>query len=237
MKHFVMRLAVVIVAAAVITLPALAQSTSSGSGSSDNAFIAKAMEANYAEVVLGRLAESKAQNPQVKDFANMMVQDHHQALERMHNMMGSSTGTDANMNMSSSETGNNPEDCGQSSSRSNQATEGQMRMQLSPEQQLCNRLSKLSGATFDREYINVMVQDHRKDVREFEREAGITSSSSESDLNRQKPSDDTGMNTNESDLSTSGTGIMDAKQFSREMLPTLQKHLQAAEQIQRQIQK
>ena len=33
------------------------------------------------------------------------------------------------------------------------------------------RLSKLSGAEFDRAYITEMVQDHQKDVREFEKAA------------------------------------------------------------------
>lgn len=41
---------------------------------------------------------------------------------------------------------------------------------LKPEQQaLVSRLEKLSGKTFDREYIKEMVNDHAKDVSEFER--------------------------------------------------------------------
>src|SRR4029453_3774333 len=36
---------------------------------------------------------------------------------------------------------------------------------------LKDKLSKLSGAAFDRAYIAAMVDDHLKDVREFEREA------------------------------------------------------------------
>jgi putative membrane protein len=34
-----------------------------------------------------------------------------------------------------------------------------------------NRLKSLKGPEFDREYINVMVRDHRKVIAEFEREA------------------------------------------------------------------
>jgi putative membrane protein len=33
-----------------------------------------------------------------------------------------------------------------------------------------DRLSKLSGAEFDKEYMSTMVQDHRKDIAEFQRE-------------------------------------------------------------------
>jgi putative membrane protein len=34
-----------------------------------------------------------------------------------------------------------------------------------------SKLEKLSGADFDRAYVEAMVKDHRKDIREFEREA------------------------------------------------------------------
>jgi putative membrane protein len=41
----------------------------------------------------------------------------------------------------------------------------------SKHRQVIDRLSKLSGAEFDRAYVNDMVRDHRKDVAEFKREA------------------------------------------------------------------
>ena len=37
--------------------------------------------------------------------------------------------------------------------------------------QLRDRLAKLSGAGFDRAYVNEMVRDHQKDVSEFKKEA------------------------------------------------------------------
>jgi putative membrane protein len=37
---------------------------------------------------------------------------------------------------------------------------------------LRDRLAKLSGAAFDRAYVDEMVKDHRKDVADFRREAG-----------------------------------------------------------------
>ena len=39
------------------------------------------------------------------------------------------------------------------------------------QKKLHDRLSKLSGAEFDRTYVDEMVKDHRKDVKEFQREA------------------------------------------------------------------
>src|SRR5579871_6717080 len=90
MKRFVFRLVTgVATTATLMALPCMAQST-------DQGFIMKAMESNYAEVRLGCLAESKAQDPQVKDFAQMMVDDHSQALQHMHSMMEASTTGTAN---------------------------------------------------------------------------------------------------------------------------------------------
>jgi len=41
----------------------------------------------------------------------------------------------------------------------------------SKDEALKDRLSKLSGDSFDRAYINAMVRDHKKDVNEFRKEA------------------------------------------------------------------
>jgi putative membrane protein len=48
----------------------------------DTTFINKAIEMNYAEVELGRLAVSKAQNMRVKSYADMLVKDHSAALPK-----------------------------------------------------------------------------------------------------------------------------------------------------------
>ena len=60
------------------------------------------------------------------------------------------------------------------------------------------RLSSLSGAAFDRAYMEDMVKDHKEDVAEFQKEAH-------------------------------GGSDPDLKAFARETLPTLQHHLQMAE--------
>jgi putative membrane protein len=213
MKRFVFQLAMVMATTGLMTLPSMAQSANQG-------FIAKAMESNFAEVKLGCLAQSKAENPQVKDFAKMMVEDHSQALQRMHSMMEAST-SDTTGTTNSDSNANETDPC--QSIASNPGADGNQmwgQMQLSStDQDLYNKLSKLSGNSFDREYINAMVDDHRKDVQEIERVAGVTSNDNDTDLSREKPE--------------SGA---DAQNLAREMLPTVQKHLQAAETIQRQLQ-
>ena len=45
----------------------------------DRTFIEKAAKGGIAEVELGNLAQQKAQNQQVKDFAARMVKDHSKA--------------------------------------------------------------------------------------------------------------------------------------------------------------
>jgi len=36
---------------------------------------------------------------------------------------------------------------------------------------MVSKLSNLSGAEFDRAYVRMMVQDHRKDIKEFQKES------------------------------------------------------------------
>jgi putative membrane protein len=57
---------------------AAAQVTSSRDTSMvvDSAYIRQAVRGNYLEVALGRMAESRAEDPSVKDFAERMVSDH-----------------------------------------------------------------------------------------------------------------------------------------------------------------
>jgi len=62
-----------------------------------------------------------------------------------------------------------------------------------------DKLSKLSGADFDREYMKNMVSDHKKDVKDFQKEA-------------------------------KGAKDADVKSFASSTLPTLEQHLQMAQQ-------
>ena len=61
-----------------------------------------------------------------------------------------------------------------------------------------DRLSKLSGAEFDRQFAAMMVKDHRKVIGEFRREARVKSPVGE---------------------------------YAKQTLPTLRKHLRAAERL------
>jgi putative membrane protein len=149
-------------------------------------FAEKAAYAGNAEVKLGQLALERAQSPQVKEFAQMMVRDHSRA--------GS--------------------DLKQAVSRHDVATPTGLDAE---HQQLFDRLSKLRGSEFDREYMKAMVDGHMKVKSMLQsRAAGEPGSTVRA-------------------TGTSGTATtqldMAVNQWASKSLPTVQQHLQKAEQI------
>lgn len=91
----------------------------------------------------------------------------------------------------------------------------QLKVQLPKEldqehQQLADRLSKLKGAEFDREYMDAMVKDHKEDVSELRARAG-----------RGQAVGTTGGDKSEQALT----------QWAAKTLPVIEKHLERAEQI------
>ena len=60
-----------------------ASSASSPSTNSDQAFVTKAAQGNSAEVELGKVVAAKSKDPNVKQFAQMMVKDHTAALNEL----------------------------------------------------------------------------------------------------------------------------------------------------------
>jgi putative membrane protein len=71
-------------------------------------------------------------------------------------------------------------------------------------QQLRDKLAKATGAQFDREYMQAMVKNHKKDVKEFEK---VAKSGRDADI----------------------------KNFAQSTLPTLQQHLQMAQDIEHNL--
>ena len=103
----------------------------------DLAFMNDAAPGGMAEVELGKMAASKAQNAEVKAFGQKMVDDHSKANDELKQIAA------------------------------------QKKVMLPPDvlpahKQLMEKLSKLSGAEFDKEYVAAMVEAHEKDVAAFE---------------------------------------------------------------------
>lgn len=147
-----------------------------------DAFLSKAIEMNQAEIEISRMAQGKAQDPKVKQYADMMVQDHTQALEKLRSAAG---GSEAPVQLTRQH------------------------------QQVSDKLSGLTDAEFDKMYMDTMVRDHQQAVQAFQREAGSGSATN----TRQKP----------------GTKDTTDAEIARELLPTLQKHLSEAQQIDRSM--
>jgi putative membrane protein len=62
------------------------QSASGQISSGDSRMLADLVEANMAEIQTGKLALEKSQNPQVKTFAQMMIDDHTAALTQLQSL-------------------------------------------------------------------------------------------------------------------------------------------------------
>ncbi len=183
-----------------------------------NQFLTKAMQGNAAEVQLAEMAMTKSQNQRVKDFAQMLSKDHSMALDKMHMLMEE----------------RKTQNIGKADTRTQTRTGQQDRheMKMTPaNQRTYDRLSKMSGANFDREYINLMVRKHRESIREFETHARShgTTASNRQDTGRQKPTADP------DDTNVDHARDTDTVAFAREILPTLRQHLQQAQDIQKEI--
>jgi putative membrane protein len=103
-------------------------------------FLAKAIQGDNSEMMLGRVAQRKGSSPSVKEFGKTLFDDHSNA-----------------------------------KAQASQVAE-QLGMKI-PEKPMAvaleerERLSRLSGEQFDREFVRYMVADHRHDIADFRKEA------------------------------------------------------------------
>ncbi len=119
---------------------AVLSKASAGVTVADSTFLKKAAGGGIAEVELGQLAVEKASSPDVKQFAQRMINDHTKANGQLRQVAA-----EEHLRLP------------QGLSAKDKATK--------------DSLAKLSGDDFDRAYMKDMVQDHRQDVAEFERES------------------------------------------------------------------
>ena len=153
-----------------------------GQTSAARRFAEPVMMANKAEIKLGQLAIERTQNADVRQFAQMMVDDHTTALNEL-----------------------------------KQAVKGsaQEPAQLDTEhQQLYDRLSKLNGPGFDREYMTAMVNGHRK-VRDMVKDRA----------------DDAPSTTGTSGRPTDAQVDTAVTQWAKKALPTVERHLKTAQEV------
>jgi putative membrane protein len=176
--------------------------------------IATLIEMNNAEVEVGKMASSKAQNSRVKQFAEMMVKEHTQALTKIRSLK-SGASPDVKPN--------------------------------AKHEQTRARLAKLSGAEFDREYMNAMVSDHQEAVRFLEQQIGGVpagnANASATGATRAEQGKagvgDRGRDRNErpaTNQSSTAGAANEVPSLARELLPAVRQHLQMAQQIEKELQ-
>jgi putative membrane protein len=123
---------------ATATTTGITGGTSSAMSAEDKEFVSKAGMGGLFEVQAGNLALQKAQNAEVKSFAQRMVTDHSNAnaeLAQLATTKGVALPTELG----------------------------------GPHKGAFDHLNMLSGAEFDKAYMQHMVEDHDKDVAEFEK--------------------------------------------------------------------
>ena len=177
-----------------------------------NQFLTKATEANAAEVKLGELAKSKTQDQRVKEFAAMIVTDHTMALDKMQMLMEQRFNAKVSREHVNWHT-----------------------LQLTDAQQKTfDRLSKLSGKDFDREFIATMITNHQNGIRDFETHARshgngtATNNTDTTNTGRQKPAP-------RDNVKVDYARDTDTIAFANETLPTLKHHLDMAQNIDKDI--
>ncbi len=115
--------------------------TNQQSGQMDNnvtEFLTEAASGGMMEVELGRIAQEKATNQQVKDFAAMMIKDHSAANEQL---MSIAQGKNIQLPTTLTE---------------------------EHQEHVTKFRDMASGNDFDKEYVDMMVEDHEEDINKFE---------------------------------------------------------------------
>ncbi|MEP6926705.1 MAG: DUF4142 domain-containing protein [Ginsengibacter sp.] len=107
-------------------------------------FAAEAATGGMMEVELGKMAQQKAKNQQVKDFGKMMEEDHSKANDNFKEIASKK-----NINLPTSVTDDQRKEI--------------------------DNLSKKSGSDFDKAYVDMMVNDHKKDIAAFKSAQGAVS--------------------------------------------------------------
>lgn len=123
----------------LLVTPAMGR-RASAPATGERQFLMKAAHINIAEVKTGELAQTRAVNAQVRDYAQMMIEDHSSANNQL-------------KRLAANEGFRLPND----TDRKHKA--------------VANRLARLSGAPFDRAYMNAMVKGHQEAIMLFRQQA------------------------------------------------------------------
>jgi putative membrane protein len=128
----------------------------------DEKFVKDAAKGGMMEVHVGKLGVQKAQSDQVKQFAQRLIDDHTKANTELKSLATSKGVTlpEAHEGITSTR-----DDTDRTQVREKSDAQGTDRK----ERGAMKKLEGLSGTDFDREFVKMAVNDHEKDVKEFEK--------------------------------------------------------------------
>lgn len=128
--------------AAAVTLTASiahTQTNNSMTKKADQQFMNEAIQGDLSEINMGKLAQQKGESQGVKQFGQMLEQDHGQHLQQAKTtaqQLGLTAPNEPN----------------------------------AKQKEMYDRLSKLSGAQFDKRFAQNMVNDHKEDIATYQKE-------------------------------------------------------------------
>jgi putative membrane protein len=162
---------------------------------SDRNFVNDILSDGLAEVETAKLAKDHAANPDVKRFAQMMIDDHTKAGDQLKQIMNTyAIPQDARID--------------------------------DKHQKLMDKLSKLNGAEFDKEYMSAMVDDHGDAVRDLRSRVDENRSVTDR-LTGKNPENPAAVKPEPADDHVKAS----INEWAANTLPTIERHLDRAKQI------
>jgi predicted outer membrane protein len=172
----------------------------SGLKHGDKRFITKAAESSQREIALSQLAATRATNPQVRGYAQQVVSGHQQMEQELvqlaqqkgvtlddvaalstsnvsgstsHSMSSSGTANSAatTANSSSNRSAGASDQSMASSSRTTAGSNTAADNSEATSDRHYRSLAKKSGAEFDKEYVEMMIKEHKSDMKLFQKAA------------------------------------------------------------------
>ena len=162
---------------------------------SDKNFVNDQLSDGMAEVELGKIAMDHAASADVKQYAQMMIDDHTKAGDQLKQVATTySIPTDAKLD--------------------------------DKQKNLMDKLSKLNGSDFDKEYMSAMVGDHEGAVRDLRSRVEENRSASDR-LTGKNPENPAAVKPESSDNRVT----MSVNEWAANNLPTIERHLDRAKEI------
>jgi len=162
---------------------------------SDKNFVSDQLSDGMAEIELAKVARDHAASPDVKQFAQMMIDDHTRAGDQLKQIATSnSIPIDTQID--------------------------------NKQQNFTDKLSKLNGADFDKEYMSAMVDDHQDAVRALRSRVDENRSATDR-LTGKNPENPAAVKPEQSDNRLT----MSINEWAANTLPTVEQHLDRAKEI------